>query len=305
MGRYRRFVAALWMVLLMGSTPLIRVGEFAWNAEQLRALIELWLPPEARRDLEQIRRSLRIFYQQALAAYDALLAGLPLEPAPRLQMESQLISWLAREHLRRQIRISEEEIQAYYEQNREQFYSPERRKVAMLLAADWQSAQQALEALQAGQPWQEVFQQFNTDASLKERNGVVGWLRKENVSDELKILFTLPEGGLSPPIPTTRGVAIYRILEIQPEQTKSLEEVREIVRQQLENQKLRAWVKENFQRWIQELETRYEGFFAEERLQEVLNAKPAYEELGFFEFFNPPACELPETAPTSAEVPLP
>ncbi len=97
------------------------------------------------------------FYRKALEA------GLDKNP----QFQRMLTEYFAtkaidvfRKELEKGITVSSEEVKAFYQQNRDKFFMPDRVKAVVILVDSKKKAEKVKKLLESGKPWQEVARRF-------------------------------------------------------------------------------------------------------------------------------------------------
>jgi foldase protein PrsA len=133
--------------------------------------------------------------------------------------------------------VSDEEIEAYYDENQAQFVTPETRNVRQITVKDQDEAAEVLSELErddSAKSWEALAKEFSTDETTRGTGG----LREsvvEGQSEPLldQAIFSAPEGELVGPIGTDTGVYIIQVESITPEETTPLEEASETIRQTL------------------------------------------------------------------------
>lgn len=216
-----------------------RPGQF-FSAEQRQALLD------------------QLLYQSALVER-ARAAGIHEKPEVRRSRDQILINQILQAELRpRQADadIAPEDIQAFYEANAEEYAIPARRRVAMIFFelgpnASEQAREEArarAEAVRAEavsladeMPDFGLLARENSDhQASRYRGGVLGWIGEGNPSrysyPEIVVETanaTTEQGGISPVLEGEDGLYLVRLVDYQPRATRSLEELRDGIRQRL------------------------------------------------------------------------
>jgi hypothetical protein len=139
---------------------------------------------------------------QARQAIDALLAeGLRQEPGPG-------------------------EVAAYYRAHAAEFARPERVQVRQILTEDQATAEKALKALAAGEPFEEVARRLSRDPSAAS-GGYQGELTRADLPPAFAdVIFSLRPGEVSRLVPADYGVHIFQVMDRQPAAVVPLEQAR-------------------------------------------------------------------------------
>jgi peptidyl-prolyl cis-trans isomerase C len=147
---------------------------------------------------------------------------------------------------------SEEEIQKFYEQNKEaQFTTPTQRCVRHILFTKDQKekAEDVEQQLEEGGDFAELAKENSEDPGSAENGGDLGCLGKgETVPEFEQAAFGAEQGEIVGPVQTEFGYHVLQVTDVKPEQTRPLQEVESQIRSQLVTEKQ----SEVFSRWIEE-----------------------------------------------------
>jgi peptidyl-prolyl cis-trans isomerase C len=147
---------------------------------------------------------------------------------------------------------SDEEIQKYYEQNKEaQFTTPAQRCVRHILFTKDQKekAEDVKQQLEDGGDFAELAKENSEDPGSAENGGDLGCLGKgETVPEFEQAAFEAEQGEIVGPVQTEFGYHVLQVTDVKPEQTRPLEEVESQIRSQLASEKQ----SEAFNKWIEE-----------------------------------------------------
>ena len=136
---------------------------------------------------------------------------------------------LAPEDLLEEVEISDEEVEAAYQERLAQYRTPERRDVEQLLATEEATIEQA-----AGR----VAEGVSFDAVAEEIEGITSDRFDELARGDLpsgleQAVFALGEGEIGQPVESAFGWHLFRVSGIQPETTTPLAEVRDELQREL------------------------------------------------------------------------
>jgi peptidyl-prolyl cis-trans isomerase C len=185
-------------------------------------------------------------------AFDQALqqAGLTKEEL-RAQLRDQLPVQKVQERVAGGAEPSQEEVQRFYEENKElQFTTPERRCARHILFNKDQraKAEEVKSQLQNGADFAELAREFSQDPGSAEKGGDLGCLGKgETVPNFEEAVFDAKQGEIVGPIETEFGYHIVEVTDIRQQSTQPLEEVEGQIREQLAAD-IRA---EEFTSWVQ------------------------------------------------------
>jgi peptidyl-prolyl cis-trans isomerase C len=185
-------------------------------------------------------------------AMDALLAeGLKQEPSPA-------------------------EIARYYQAHRQEFARPERVRLRQILTEDRKAADQAVQEIAAGRPFEEVARRISRDPSAAS-GGYQGELARGDLPPSFAdVIFALKPGEASRVVPADYGFHIFQVVEREPAQVVPLEAARDEIVARLRRQGadglLRSLVRDarnryNVKVYERNLPFGYEGFYSEAHAQ--------------------------------------
>jgi peptidyl-prolyl cis-trans isomerase C len=147
---------------------------------------------------------------------------------------------------------SDEEIQKYYDQNKEaQFTTPEQRCVRHILFNKDQKekAEEVKQQLENGGDFATLAKENSQDPGSAEKGGDLGCLGKgETVPEFENAAFGAEQGEIVGPVQTQFGYHLLEVTDIKSKQTRSLDEVESQIRSQLATEKQ----SEEFNKWLEE-----------------------------------------------------
>jgi peptidyl-prolyl cis-trans isomerase D len=138
-----------------------------------------------------------------------------------------------------QVNVKDEDLQAYYEQNKSRYSEKEKRHAHHILisiddakdpksdAASLAKAQQVLAQLKAGKDFGELARKYSADPGSAAQGGDLGWAEQNAyVAPFADALFHMQPGQISDPVKTQYGYHIIRVDEIRPAHVLSLSDGR-------------------------------------------------------------------------------
>jgi peptidyl-prolyl cis-trans isomerase C len=177
--------------------------------------------------------------------------------------EQILVQVLIEKEILDKIKVNDEEVSQYYEQNKGSFTEKEQVHLYNILLESEEEAQDILEQLKAGGDFSEIAKETSTGPSAAQ-GGDLGYLTKGTIIPEIEeVVFALEVEELSEVVKTDFGFHILKITEKKPETVKTLEEVKEDIIQTL----LPAKQKESFENLLEELKGKVEIEIDEEALR--------------------------------------
>ena len=114
-------------------------------------------------------------------------------------------------------KVTDAEIQEYYEKNQNRFAQPERRDLRVVLTKNEAKANQAKQALEDGDPWKQVVQEYSIDEASKAQAGrlpAVAKGQQEKALDDAS--FTAEKGSIEGPVKTQFGWYVFEVEKVTP-----------------------------------------------------------------------------------------
>lgn len=138
---------------------------------------------------------------------------------------------LTMEEVKKRVPVTDEEIAAAYEQDKARYEVPERRRILQIAFKDKAEAEKAAAAIAAGRSFEEVAK----EAGVSEADYTLGLLSKSELIDPAvaNAAFSLESGAVSGVVEGRFATVLVKVTEIQPGKQRTLEEVKDQVRDQL------------------------------------------------------------------------
>ena len=134
--------------------------------------------------------------------------------------------------------VPDADVEQFYDQNQDQFETPETRDVRVILNPDEAKVEEARAALEqddSPENWEKVAKQFSTDEATKNDGGLreaVAQGQNEPALDEA--IFSAAEGSLVGPISGDSGSYVIQVEQINESSTTPLADVSDQIRQTLQ-----------------------------------------------------------------------
>jgi len=161
-------------------------------------------------------------------------------------------------------KVSDAQIQDFYEKNKERFAQPERRDLRIVLTKTQAKAKAAKAALDRGQSWKVVAKKYSIDEASKAQGGKLPAQAKGTLEKSLNdAVFKAKKGQIVGPVKTQFGYYVFTVEKVTKASRQSLEQAKETIRQTLQSQNqqkaLDAFIKDFQDKWKNRTECR-EGF---------------------------------------------
>jgi foldase protein PrsA len=181
------------------------------------------------------------------------------------QQRNQLLQQKLTEKVTKdQGKVTDAQIQAYYDKNKSKFATPERRDLRIVLTKSKAKADQARSALDSGQSWKTVTKKYSIDQASKAQGGKLSGVAKGQQEKALDdAIFKADKGKLVGPVKTQFGYYILEVDKVTEAKQQSLEDSKASIKQILtsDNQRkaLDKFGKDYRKRWKAETSCR-KGF---------------------------------------------
>ncbi|AWL12577.1 Peptidylprolyl isomerase [Saliniradius amylolyticus] len=202
--------------------------------QQTRDLAYVTVPAEQFKDAVSVsEQEVANHYQTNLSQYDT-----PEKVALRYVT-------LSMEQLAGDIDVTEEELSSYYEQNQSQYRSEKQVRAAHILiefgddkSDAQQQAESLLKELEQGASFADLAKQHSADTFSAENGGDLDWFGRDVMAPEFEqAAFALEKGQVSDVVETEFGFHLIKVTDIKPEQVQELAEVKDEVKQAVQEQK--------------------------------------------------------------------
>jgi foldase protein PrsA len=164
-----------------------------------------------------------------------------------------------------EVKVSDKDIQEYYDKNKAQYGTAESRDVRHILVPTKKLADQLYKRIKAGEDFAKLAKQHSKDPGSKDQGGKLTVSRGQTVEPFDKQAFELKKNTLSQPVKTQYGYHLIEPLsDVKPAKTTPLKQVKESIKQQLlqtkKNEAMTKWVDETKKEFADE--TTYQIGFA-------------------------------------------
>jgi foldase protein PrsA len=146
-------------------------------------------------------------------------------------------------------KVTDEDIQEYYDKNKRRFAQPERRDLRVVLTKTEAKANQAHAALEDGDNWKQVVNEYSIDEASKAQGGLLPAVAKGQQDKALDdAVFQAKKGELEGPVKTQFGWYVFEVTKITPASQQSLDQskdtIRNLLRSERQQKALDQFVKE-------------------------------------------------------------
>ncbi|WP_336754801.1 peptidylprolyl isomerase [Pantoea sp. USHLN298] len=147
------------------------------------------------------------------------------------------VSYILMDAASMQQAASEADIQAWYDQHKADYTQPQRNRYSVIQTKTEADATALLAQLKDGASFADLAKTKSIDPISARKGGDMGWLEPATTPDELKNAGLTEKGQMSGVIKSSVGFLIVRLDDIQPEQVKPLNEVRDAIAAKVKQEK--------------------------------------------------------------------
>ena len=230
-------------------TSLVEQAQFEIAAEELGVTVT---DEELEKRLDELKEQ---FFEGDEQAYKDELEKQGLTEEQVLKdLRARMVSEKVFEEVTSEVEVADEDIQAYFEQNEQQFQQPASREVRHILVKSKARADQIHRQLENGGNFARLARQFSTDPASKNEGGEFTAQEGATVAPFDKVAFGLETGELSQPVKTQFGWHIIEALaDVKAATTQKLADVEEQISTTLLDEKKNTRITE----WVDELNARF------------------------------------------------
>ncbi len=174
--------------------------------------------------------------------------------------EQVLVQETIRSEVGAGIRVSENEMQEYYDSHPDEFVMKQKARLAQIfLKIPSGSAQEEIERLrqkaeqlriliEEGAAFEEIAMKYS-EGPYREKGGVLGEVSPGEMLPELEqVVFSMKAGEVSPVVQTTYGLYLLKTLDVKPARKVPFEEARPMIEERVgenkRSQRYKDWIKE-------------------------------------------------------------
>ena len=140
----------------------------------------------------------------------------------------------------RQVRVTSEEVSAYYEKNRSMFREPARVQISVISCRTEQEAAQLKSSIADGTlTWEQAAVDHNVNPYTMKTGGVLGYITTDDTSPLRRVAFELEhDGDISAPLDFGGLFSLVRREERHPQRTLPFEDVKGVIEEVLREEKM-------------------------------------------------------------------
>jgi peptidyl-prolyl cis-trans isomerase C len=218
---------------------IITLDEFEQEMEQLPLYLKtLMIDEKGKKDF------LQNLIKRELLLQEGVKKGFDKDEKVLAKVEqfrqSLIIDALMEEHYAGRDEVGDDEIQAYYQENKEKFLLGERVRVRHIMVKTYEEAKEIKKRLYQGEDFIALATEKSIWPYTKQWGGDLGYIERGSVEDKSfeQAAFALKKRGeLSDIVKTKHGYHIIRLEDMEKPRQRTFSEVREEIRTLLRNKK--------------------------------------------------------------------
>jgi foldase protein PrsA len=166
-------------------------------------------------------------FEQALTS-----AGMSTD-ALKTQIRNQLLTQKLIEKLSTSAKVTDADIKAYYDKNKQQFYQAAAKRASHILfkPSDKAQAQKVLKELQGGADFAALAKKYSTDTATASKGGDLGWPTAPYVPEFQAALDKLDKGQMSVLVQTPYGWHIIKVTDTRAAVQQTIDQVKKQIEQ--------------------------------------------------------------------------
>ncbi|WP_236636233.1 peptidylprolyl isomerase [Pradoshia eiseniae] len=153
------------------------------------------------------------------------------------------------------IKLTDDEVKAYYEENKQNFDTPESIEVSHILVEDKKTAQKVLDELKKGKDFADLAKEYSTDTATAEKGGELGFITHGEMVEEFEdAAFALKVGETSDIVKSSYGYHIIKATDYKEAKESTYEDSKE----QAKEAALAEKISSEYSSWVEELKEKYD-----------------------------------------------
>lgn len=157
--------------------------------------------------------------------------------------------------LESRIEITDEEIETYFNENKDTFATPEQVEASHILVDDEATAKEVAAKLADGEDFAALAKEYSTDTTSAENGGELGYFGTGEMTEEFeKAAFAMEIGEISEPVKTDYGYHIIKVTGKKEAKAANLEDSKEEIKETLKQEKMSS----EYTTWLEEKKEDYD-----------------------------------------------
>jgi foldase protein PrsA len=154
-----------------------------------------------------------------------------------------------------QIKITDEELKTYFDENKDSLGEAEQVKASHILVEDEATAKEIKQKLADGADFAEVAKEYSTDEGSKENGGELGYFPRGTMVTEFEeMAFSLPVNEISEPVKSDYGYHIIKVEEKKEAKEANFDDSKAAIKETLIDEKMES----EYTSWLEEKKKDYD-----------------------------------------------
>lgn len=203
---------------------------------------------------EDIQKELDVLIEQ-YGDEETLKGQLEASGSSMDDLKDDIVQYLqTRKLIEPSIKITDEEIKTYFEENKDSLGQAEQVEASHILVEDKATAEEVLKKLEDGGDFAELAKEYSTDEGSAANGGSLGYFGKGQMVAEFEdAAFKLEVGKISEPVKTEHGYHIIKVTDKKEAKEATLKDSKEQIKETLLTEKLQT----EYATWLQKKEEEY------------------------------------------------
>ncbi|WP_438313659.1 foldase protein PrsA [Sporosarcina sp. FA9] len=203
---------------------------------------------------KEIDKELETYIENA-GSQEAFKATLEQNGITEAQLKENIVQYLSiRKLIEPRIDITDEEIKAYFDENKAQLDQPESVEASHILVEDEATAKEVAQKIADGEDFAALAKEYSTDASNADKGGELGFFPRGKMVPEFdEAVFSMKLDTISEPIKTDFGYHIIKLTDKKEAKEAVLEDHKEDIKEGLFEEKLQG----QYVEWLDEVRADY------------------------------------------------
>ncbi|NWQ41977.1 peptidylprolyl isomerase [Bacillus sp. EB106-08-02-XG196] len=154
-----------------------------------------------------------------------------------------------------QIKITDEELKTYFDENKDSLGEAEQVKASHILVEDEATAKEIKQKLADGADFAELAKEYSTDEGSKENGGELGFFPRGTMVTEFEdVAFSLPINEISEPVKSDYGYHIIKVEEKKEAKEANFDDSKAAIKETLIDEKMES----EYTTWLEEKKKDYD-----------------------------------------------
>ncbi|WP_337983011.1 peptidylprolyl isomerase [Lysinibacillus sp. C5.1] len=161
---------------------------------------------------------------------------------------------LTKDVMAKSIDISDEELQQYFEEHKDDYGQQEQVAASHIFLEDEATAKEVEEKLKAGEDFAELAKAYSVDTDTREDGGDLGYIQRGQMDEQFEAAaFALEKGAVSSVVQSVEGYHIIKVTGKEPAQQAVFEDVQDEVYETV----LESRINEEYMTWLTTKQEQY------------------------------------------------